>query len=81
MDQPNFKHDCARCEFQGSIYNGWDVYTCPHPKEEEVILRYGDEPDEYKAQPYHIAEILTGRDPDYDEAIGLILRNRGQIGE
>jgi hypothetical protein len=73
---PNFKHDDHTSTYHGTIYNGWDVYTNQLPSgEKEVILRYGDEPDEYKAQPMHIALLLTNKDPDYDEAIGIIAKD------
>lgn len=72
---PNFQHDDPSDTFHGTIYNGWDVYTGTAPNgETEVILRYGDRPEEYKAQPMRIALLLTNKDPDYDEAIGLINR-------
>lgn len=78
MHEPYFKHH-IHSTYQGSIYNGWDVYTRTLSNgEEEVILRFGDEPDEYKAQPMRVALLLCNKDPDYDEAIGLIKRNRGE---
>lgn len=54
-DVPKFKHNCDSCVFLTRVLNKYgkilDAYICKNVNIHEIVMRYGDEPDQYKT-PY-----------------------------
>jgi hypothetical protein len=75
--KPTFRHHCKKCQYQGTIYNGWDVYLHEESSgNTKLVLVWGSGHGEYSSVPMATAERLSGENPDYDEAIALIRANR-----
>lgn len=48
--EPEFKHDCASCEFHGRSNRG-DIYTCKGVLGTSIIVRFSDDPPDYTSSP------------------------------
>ncbi|MHA1840433.1 MAG: hypothetical protein ACTSYW_00515 [Candidatus Heimdallarchaeota archaeon] len=47
MMKPLFKHNCPKCEFIGTVFDFYDIYTCPNGNKYSCIARYGDKGSKY----------------------------------
>lgn len=61
-DVPKFKHNCDSCVFLIKVWAKkgkaeYDAYICKNGDIHEIVMRYGDEPDQYKT-PYWSLEGL-----------------------
>lgn len=61
MIEPQFKHDCERCEFLGQISNH-DIYRCDQgTMMPTIVVRYSDEgPDYFSNKTIKIVATTNG---------------------
>jgi hypothetical protein len=60
-----FKHDCARCVPVGWFHDrnkAYNIYFCKTEHGGSIIMRYGDDPQDYASYPVFYKEHRMGRD-------------------
>lgn len=53
---PLYDHDCACCEFIGTVFGVYDIYVHGDDKEPTCIARYGSEGSEYASRDINLKE-------------------------